>query len=190
MEVIDGTWIKKRLTDRHGEKAELARAIGISPAKVSLILSGERRVQPEEIPRVLAYFGATKPDTPAFAETAIEPFEARADTLALLGRVLASGARHLTAYVVRDQRPFLNLGAGDVLLVDIGSIAKPGETVIATITDPDHNTAVTQVFLMLDNWLVAGPNLADRVAIKDDHTTGVLGVVRGCLRSMDGNVTV
>ncbi|MDD7973425.1 S24 family peptidase [Roseinatronobacter alkalisoli] len=56
MEVIDARWISSRLTGRRGERAELARFIGVKPDVVTKILSGERRVQPEEIPRVLQYF--------------------------------------------------------------------------------------------------------------------------------------
>lgn len=57
MEVIDGQWISARLTGRHGEKAKLAAAIGLSPHKLAKILSGERKVQAEEVPKIMAYFG-------------------------------------------------------------------------------------------------------------------------------------
>lgn len=67
MEVIDGNWIKQRLTGRRGEKTELAQALGISLEKVTKTLSGNRRVQPEEIPKVLEFFraqgGRTRTDT-------------------------------------------------------------------------------------------------------------------------------
>ncbi|MBZ4023271.1 hypothetical protein CKO11_12460 [Rhodobacter sp. TJ_12] len=56
MEVIDGNWIKQRLTGRRGEKTELAQALGISLEKVTKTLSGSRRVQPEEIPKVIDFF--------------------------------------------------------------------------------------------------------------------------------------
>lgn len=56
MDVIDRQWIEKRLTGRRGERAELARFIGVKPDIVTKILSGERRVQPEEIPKVVAFF--------------------------------------------------------------------------------------------------------------------------------------
>ena len=62
MEVIDGQWISARLSGRHGEKAKLAAAIGISPHKLAKILSGERKVQAEEIPKVMTHFGAAPDD--------------------------------------------------------------------------------------------------------------------------------
>ena len=34
MEVIDGKWILRHLTGRHGEKADLAAYVGISPHKL------------------------------------------------------------------------------------------------------------------------------------------------------------
>ncbi|OGR09701.1 MAG: hypothetical protein A2341_14920 [Deltaproteobacteria bacterium RIFOXYB12_FULL_58_9] len=57
MEMVDAEWIKARLTGKHGEQQRLADALGISPDKVNKILSGARRVQPAEIPRVLSFFG-------------------------------------------------------------------------------------------------------------------------------------
>ena len=56
MEIIDAKWIAKHLTGRRGELADLARCLGIPPSMVSKIKSGERRVQPEEIPAILAFF--------------------------------------------------------------------------------------------------------------------------------------
>lgn len=56
MDVIDGKWIAKRLTGRRGEKAELARHMGVGPDVITKILSGDRKVQPEETPRVWSFF--------------------------------------------------------------------------------------------------------------------------------------
>lgn len=63
MEMIDAKWISDRLTGKRGEKSALARAIGVSPVEISKILKGERRVQPEEMLKVKAYFDG--PDTAA-----------------------------------------------------------------------------------------------------------------------------
>ncbi|MBN8292847.1 hypothetical protein JI664_12805 [Rhodobacter sp. NTK016B] len=57
MEAIDGKWIVRHLTGRRGEKAQLARAIGTKPDNISKIISGVRAVQPEEVPKVLEFFG-------------------------------------------------------------------------------------------------------------------------------------
>lgn len=57
MEVIDGNWIRRHLTGTRGEKARLAAAMSITPAKLSHILGGTRDVQPEEHPAVLRFFG-------------------------------------------------------------------------------------------------------------------------------------
>ncbi len=56
MDVIDASWIKSKLKGYHGEKAELAAFLGISRDKLYKTLAGGRRVQPEEIPKVLAFF--------------------------------------------------------------------------------------------------------------------------------------
>ena len=55
--MIDGDWIKARLTGRRGEKARLSEALGVRDADVSKILNGTRKVQASEIPALLAFFG-------------------------------------------------------------------------------------------------------------------------------------
>lgn len=55
-QIIDGSWISSQLTGRRGEKADLARSLGVRPDIVSKIISGERSVQPEELPKLLAFF--------------------------------------------------------------------------------------------------------------------------------------
>jgi DNA-binding transcriptional regulator YdaS (Cro superfamily) len=59
MEIVDGKWISARLTGRHGEKKELADFVGIKPDRLAKIISGERRVQAAEHPKILAFFGET-----------------------------------------------------------------------------------------------------------------------------------
>lgn len=57
MDTIDGEWVKKRLTGKRGEKAALARALGIGPDMVTKILNGDRNVQPAEFGPLLSFFG-------------------------------------------------------------------------------------------------------------------------------------
>lgn len=56
MDVIDGDWIRARLSGRHGEKADLARFMGVKQDIVAKILAGNRRVQPHEAPKVVEFF--------------------------------------------------------------------------------------------------------------------------------------
>ncbi|WP_103171568.1 hypothetical protein [Paracoccus sp. SY] len=63
MEIIDAQWIAERLTGKRGEKSALAQAMGVTPAEVSKILKGGRRVQPEEMAAVKAFFDG--PDVPS-----------------------------------------------------------------------------------------------------------------------------
>lgn len=58
MEVIDGAWIRARLTGVRGEKARLAACMGIRAEQLSKVLADKRDVQPEEVPSVLAFFDA------------------------------------------------------------------------------------------------------------------------------------
>lgn len=54
--MIDGNWIRARLTGRRGEKKALADAMGLHHSMVSKILEGRRSVKSQEIPKVLAFF--------------------------------------------------------------------------------------------------------------------------------------
>jgi phage repressor protein C with HTH and peptisase S24 domain len=64
MDVIDGEWIRVRLTGERGEMARLARHMGIDQMKLTKVLKGERRVQPEEIPSVLSFFDGGDSNAP------------------------------------------------------------------------------------------------------------------------------
>lgn len=57
METVDRDWLEKRLTGKRGELARIAEALRIKPDQVSKIISGDRRIQPEEIPKLLKFFG-------------------------------------------------------------------------------------------------------------------------------------
>lgn len=59
MEQITPEWLKSRLDKKRGSRARLAEALGITPAKVSRMTTGERRPQASEIPTILAFFGET-----------------------------------------------------------------------------------------------------------------------------------
>lgn len=56
MDEINASWISARLTGKRGEKSRLAEAMGIPLANLSKILSGDRKVQAEEIPSILRFF--------------------------------------------------------------------------------------------------------------------------------------
>lgn len=78
MQVITPEWLKERLGNDRGKRAQLAKALGISPDKVSKMLSGSRKPQAEEIPIIHAFFGASHPEVdPELAEvwSELEPSE-------------------------------------------------------------------------------------------------------------------
>ena len=53
---IDKEWLSKRLEKKRGEQARLARFLGITNDQMSKTLKGSRRIQPEEIPRLMEFF--------------------------------------------------------------------------------------------------------------------------------------
>lgn len=61
MEIVDTKWLLARMSGKRGEKARLAEALGIGPDQVAKILTGVRRVQPEEVPRLLAFYNEERP---------------------------------------------------------------------------------------------------------------------------------
>lgn len=56
MEVVDKNWIKERIAGRRGVQAELAEAAGLTKDQLSKILAGTRKVQADEVPRIIAFF--------------------------------------------------------------------------------------------------------------------------------------
>ncbi len=78
METITPEWLRARLDGDRGKKAELAEALGIGADKVSKMISGARKPQAEEIPKILAFFGVTTAQVdPELAEVwrKLEPAE-------------------------------------------------------------------------------------------------------------------
>ena len=61
METVDTKWLMARMSGKRGEKARLAEALGIGADQVAKILNGVRRVQPDEIPKLLAFFNEEGP---------------------------------------------------------------------------------------------------------------------------------
>lgn len=100
MDVIDGKWIAARLGKDRGAKVALADALGVKPDVVSKILSGTRRVQPEEIPKVLAYF-----DVPADEDDVTHRLLARIDLLTEQERefLLAAAEGMIARHLAEDQ---------------------------------------------------------------------------------------
>lgn len=60
MEPITADWLRQRLGRDRGKKAMLAEALGLGSDKISKMLSGARKPQAEEIPKILAFFGESQ----------------------------------------------------------------------------------------------------------------------------------
>ncbi|MEM7191299.1 MAG: S24 family peptidase [Pseudomonadota bacterium] len=57
VQAITKEWLREKVSQKRGLQAELARHLGIAPEKISKVLSGDRRLTAEELPRVLEFFG-------------------------------------------------------------------------------------------------------------------------------------
>lgn len=148
MDLIDADWIKRHLTQRHGELKALADATGLSPDKITKILKGERQIKSHEAPRIKAFFFTR--DDEGFAEAAadyrsqVAPMNATARILALAA-ALCPTLPMPVVYRVRHNSTGSGLLAGDVLVAQHGMSAQPGDLVIATIADTDRDIQTTVV---------------------------------------------
>lgn len=138
MEVIDRDWIEKRLTGRRGERAELARFMNVKPDIVTKILSGERRVQPEEMPRVLEFFEGRgdarevpNGTSPPEGESLVAVF----DVTASAGHgAIVDAEEHVTnlAFSTQYLREMTSAKGGQ-----LAAIRVKGDSMIPTIQDDD-----------------------------------------------------
>lgn len=196
MDVIDGNWISARFTGRHGEKAELADAIGMDRDKLTKVLKGKRRLTPEEIASVTAYFrqstAAEQPHIPlaiGFSEEAAAFSPQRAAELAPGLRLMYGAARNPQA-AFRATAPIeaLAILRDDLLICDLGRAAATGDTVILTVADV--NTGETSAHLIrryLSPWLLDALDQGANPLRHDDPRIfiryPVIGILRGCTHS-------
>jgi len=147
MDVIDANWIRARLTGRHGELKALADAVGLEPDKITKILKGARAVKAQEAPRIAAFFHPEMPGfsdgEPAFLHQA-QPINASAQVQAVAA-TLCPRLRKPEAYRVKQAAPAAGLLAGDILVVELGMTARPGDLVITTIADTVHDSHATMI---------------------------------------------
>lgn len=54
---INAVWFRKTIKDSEKPQSELARQLGITPAQISKMLQGERRVQLHEVPVIARFLG-------------------------------------------------------------------------------------------------------------------------------------
>ncbi|OWU80447.1 hypothetical protein ATO1_08865 [Phaeobacter sp. 22II1-1F12B] len=85
MEVIDGKWIRARLSGKRGEQTRLAKFLNISTDKLAKTLSGNRNVQPSEVPLLLEFF---KENIPVESDDQTEIYQQ-------IGRLNTTGQRIL-----------------------------------------------------------------------------------------------
>ncbi len=178
MEVIDGKWIAARLSGRRGEKADLARHMGVGPDIVAKILSGDRKVQPEEAPRAVAFFDQM--DSKAVTEGRSERSEA---TMIAVYDIQAS-AGDGTFALSEDQAESLAFPKGYLQWLtranprDLAIIGVKGDSMLPTLADDDivmldtskRDLSYDGLFVIRDN---GDALLVKRVgrASKKDHVT-------------------
>lgn len=187
MDVIDADWIKRHLTGRHGELKALSDFTGLEPHKITKILKGGRQIKAHEAPRIAAFFLAR--GTEGFAERAAEyrpqvaPMNATAQIQALAAALCPAVATP-TFYRVRQNASSCGLLAGDVLVVQLGMTAQPGDLVIATIADTDRDIQTSIIRRFWPPLLV--PVMPDdpypALPAEGDQCSAVVASVKGMAR--------
>ena len=192
MDVIDGQWIAARLTGRRGEKAEIARAMGISSDKLSKILSGERGIASNELPGLLSYFNIGLSERSwqhqvsevemvvmANSDASTLPSQSGLDSAI---KFVSPNAEHPSPFVANKDLPSFGMMRGDLVVVDIGARAEPGDLVMTSQKDPSTGAPATMIMRWIDPWLVpeAGGPPIDLAHANPE--IAVIGPVRGTLR--------
>lgn len=181
MQIIDGDWIKRHLSNKRGEKARLAAAMGIDAQKMSRILSGERQVQIHEMAAAMEFFG--KPT--GMSEPEATPWEYPAESPeATLAQVLGVGLRHPQVYTARIDAPGFAICRGDLLTVDLNTTPKSGDIVLCNLVDAQIGAGETVLRRYLPPWLAA-PSPGTPPMLQQDSAgpqVTMFGVVRSILR--------
>jgi hypothetical protein len=146
MDVIDAEWIRRHRTGRHGELKALADAVGVEPDKITKILNGTRQVKSHEAPRIAAFFLQGE----GFAERP-ESYASHASPVNVTGRLrmmiaaLCPDVANPEVYRVRVSALAAGILAGDLLVVQLGADAQPGDLVVTTIADVVNDTQTTLI---------------------------------------------
>lgn len=186
MDVVDGDWIRKRLDGRHGEKAELARAIGISAQKLSLILSGKRQVQAHEIPKVVDYFNNLDSNThpTGFSEPA-RTFLTPVDPPATGFSESFSAGPGRASYRVNMSEPGFGILRGDIITLKLGAQAQEGALVVVTEAD-DYGSARSFIARKAGNLFIIGDPAEPAKRPTKGMSITVMGVISALHRDFSG----
>lgn len=186
MDVIDAAWIKRHLTHRHGELKALADAVGLEPDKITKILKGTRQIKATEAPRIAAFF---QQERPGFAEPVGE-YRAQVVPVNATGRILALAAALCPelpkpdVYRVKHSAPAAGMLTGDLLVVQLGMTARPGDLVITTIADTARDVQTTLVRRYWPPLLVplGSDDPFPALPADGDQAVAILATVKGAAR--------
>lgn len=184
MDVIDADWIKRRLTGRHGEKAALAKAMGIDLTKMSKVLKGERRVQSSEIPALLRFFesGLSEAAAEYTGPGSTEALDKDGQIVEAAMRLVAPDAARPVPYRITRAMPGFGLLKGDVVILDMDREPTSGDLVVATRLDPETQETRSDVLRWSEPWLLGDTTEDAPVQIKDTGEIAILGTLAGAMR--------
>ena len=92
MSKIDAQWLRERLEQKRGLKAELARRTSLSAVQISKILAGDRRIKIEEQEEIRRFFGENTLELTKEEKNLIETWRSLPPHIRQAIQTLASGA--------------------------------------------------------------------------------------------------
>jgi len=187
MDVIDGSWIKARLSARHGSQKALADAIGMPPDQLTKIMKGGRQVKAHEIPKILAYFnenqqpGLREPPAaytaPAFAEVL-----APSTTIDSITRAVCPGIARPFHYTATRSEPLAGILQGDILVIEHGGAHVLGELVLVSIIG-ESGEGINELRRHMVPHLASLDLTHPQPVLPDDsQAVGIIGRVAAVLR--------
>jgi len=197
MEIVDVAWIKAHLTNTHGEKARLARAMGVKPDVVTKIFNGTRSLKIEEARRAADFITNRSADstgaidherTDGFGE-GVQRFEfrpspeAEPSAVPVLRSIYGPHLGTPETFLAKRAHPAFGIFAGDVLVVDMSRTPNDGELALVTDYD-DEGNSTTELRRVLRPYLLSGelPQATIRIdasAHAPAIRNPVVGVIRG-----------
>lgn len=187
MDVIDGLWIRARLSKRRGSQKALADAVGLTPDQLTKILNGSRQVKAHEIPKILAYFkghqqpGLSEPATP-YATPAFAELMAPSTTIDSITRAVCPGIARPFHYTATRSEPLAGILQGDILVIEHGDARTQGDLVLISIIG-ESGEVINELRRHMAPHLASLDLTHPQPVLPDDsQAVGIIGRVAAVLR--------
>jgi transcriptional regulator with XRE-family HTH domain len=176
--------LKTYLKAERGRAARLAEVLGVSESHISNMATGKKGTTPEVLRRIAEITGIDPADLIGAA-----PRNALHDQVApwtpppvpqddTLDAYLAPAIRRRETFIARTGALWLGVLAGDLLVIDVKTAPKSGQTVLASVVD--GNTAETRILRYIPPMLIDGDPTTAPIPVDQAFVMGpVVALARG-----------